>query len=138
VAPTPSFFVYAYTTRLVGAQAIEVPLREMKYDVGALLAAIEEHEPVVVYLCSPNNPTGSVLESRDIETIAERAPGVVALDEAYWEFAGGAALLITTEPHPFRTFSKALALAGLWLGYLLAAPELAAEMLAQQLYPLNR
>ncbi len=142
VAPTPSFFVYAYTTRLVGASAIEVPLRDMQYDVGALLDAIEEHEPVVVYLCSPNNPTGSVLASRDIETIAERTPGVVALDEAYWEFAGGNARPLLYD-HPnlvlFRTFSKALALAGLRLGYLLAAPEVAAEMRkAQQPYPLNR
>jgi histidinol-phosphate aminotransferase len=142
VAPTPSFFVYAYTTRLVGAQAIEVPLREMKYDVPAMLQAIEEHEPAVVYLCSPNNPTGSVLESRDIETLAEEAPGVVALDEAYWEFAGGNARPLL-DRHPnlilFRTFSKALALAGLRLGYLLAAPELAVEIRkAQQPYPLNR
>lgn len=142
VAPTPSFFVYAYTTRLVGAEAIEVPLREMQYDVGAILAAIEEHEPAVVYLCSPNNPTGSVLERSDIETIAEKAPGVVALDEAYWEFASGNARPLLAD-HPnlilFRTFSKALALAGLRLGYLLAAPELATEMRkAQQPYPLNR
>jgi histidinol-phosphate aminotransferase len=142
VAPTPSFFVYAYTSRLAGARAIEVPLREMKYDVDAVLAAIEEHAPAVVYLCSPNNPTGSVLESSDIETIAEAAPGVVALDEAYWEFAGGNARPLLDD-HPnlilFRTFSKALALAGLRLGYLLAAPELAAEMRkAQQPYPLNR
>jgi len=142
VAPTPSFFVYAYTTRLVGAQAVEVPLRDMQYDVGAFLAAIEEHEPAVVYLCSPNNPTGSVLEPRDIATIAERAPGVVALDEAYWEFAGENARPLLDD-HPnlilFRTFSKALALAGLRLGYLLTAPELVAEMRkAQQPYPLNR
>lgn len=142
VAPTPSFFVYAYTARLVGASVIEVPLRDMNYDVGALLDAIEEHEPVVVYLCSPNNPTGSVLASKDVETIAERAPGVVALDEAYWEFAGeNQRALLDHQPNLilFRTFSKALALAGLRLGYLLAAPELAAEMRkAQQPYPLNR
>jgi len=142
VAPTPSFFVYAYTTLLSGAQAIEIPLRKMEYDVPAILAAIEEHEPAVVYLCSPNNPTGSVLEPGQIECIAERAPGVVALDEAYWEFAGGNARPLLDD-HPnlilFRTFSKALALAGLRLGYLLAAPELAAEMRkAQQPYPLNR
>jgi histidinol-phosphate/aromatic aminotransferase/cobyric acid decarboxylase-like protein len=83
-----------------------------------------------------------VLEPSEIERITESAPGVVALDEAYWEFAdwNGRALLSS---HPnlilFRTFSKALALAGLRLGYLLAAPELATEMRkAQQPYPLNR
>ncbi len=97
----------------------------MKYDVRAFLEAIEEHQPAVVYLCSPNNPTGSILEPREIEEIAERAPGVVALDEAYWEFAGANARPLL-DRHPnlilFRTFSKALALAGLRLGYLLAAP----------------
>jgi histidinol-phosphate aminotransferase len=143
LSPTPSFFVYAYTTRLVGAEAIEVPLsKEMEYDVGAILGAIEQHEPAVVYLCSPNNPTGSVLAPADIEEIAERAPGIVALDEAYWEFAGwNARPLLPFNPNLilFRTFSKALALAGLRLGYLLAAPELATEMRkAQQPYPLNR
>jgi histidinol-phosphate aminotransferase len=142
LAPTPSFFVYSYTARLVGASAIEVPLRDMEYDVPAMLAAIEEHEPVVVYLCSPNNPTGSVLAPRDIETLADRAPGVVALDEAYWEFAGENMRPLLDHHRNlilFRTFSKALALAGLRLGYLLAAPDLAAEMRkAQQPYPLNR
>jgi histidinol-phosphate aminotransferase len=142
VSPTPSFFAYAYATRLVGAEVIEVRLPGMRYDVSAFLEAIERHQPVVVYLCSPNNPTGSTLDWPEIEAIAERTPGVVALDEAYWEFAGenGRPLL---DRHPnlvlFRTFSKALALAGLRLGYLLAAPELAAEMRkAQQPYPVNR
>jgi histidinol-phosphate aminotransferase len=142
VCPTPSFFAYAYATRLKGAEAIEVPLREMKYDVRAFLAAIEEHQPVVVFLCSPNNPTGSVLEPSEIEAIVERAPGVVALDEAYWEFAGvNARPLLPRHANLvlFRTFSKALALAGMRLGYLLADPDLATEMRkAQQPYPLNR
>jgi histidinol-phosphate aminotransferase len=142
VSPTPSFFAYAYATRLVGAEAIEVPLPGLKYDVPAILAAIEEHRPVVVFLCSPNNPTGAALETSEIESIAERTPGVVALDEAYWEFAGeNARPLLDRHPNLilFRTFSKALAFAGLRLGYLLAAPELATEMRkAQQPYPVNR
>ncbi len=142
VSPTPSFFAYPYATRLAGAEVIEVPLAAMKYDVPAFLAAIEEHQPVVVYLCSPNNPTGTVLEPPEIEAIAERTPGVVALDEAYWEFAGANARPLL-DRHPnlilLRTFSKALALAGLRLGYLLAAPDLATEMRkAQQPYPVNR
>jgi histidinol-phosphate aminotransferase len=142
LVPTPSFFVFAYTTRLAGAEVVEVPLLDMKYDVGAILLAIDEHEPAVVYLCSPNNPTGTVLEPEDIATIAEKAPGVVALDEAYWEFAGGNARRLLDRHRNlilFRTFSKALALAGLRLGYLLAAPELAVEIKkTQQPYPLSR
>jgi histidinol dehydrogenase len=142
LVPTPSFFVFAYTTRLMGAEVVEVPLRDMKYDVDAILSAIEEHQPAVVYLCSPNNPTGSALEPEDVASIAANAPGVVALDEAYWEFSGGNARRLL-DPHRnlilFRTFSKALALAGLRLGYLLAAPELAVEIKkTQQAYPLSR
>jgi histidinol-phosphate aminotransferase len=142
VSPTPSFFAYAYATRLVGAEIIEVRLPGMRYDVSAFLEAIERHQPVVVYLCSPNNPTGSILDWSEISEIAGRTPGVVALDEAYWEFAGeNARPLLDRHPNLvlFRTFSKALALAGLRLGYLLGAPELAAEMRkAQQPYPVNR
>ncbi|MGH9321489.1 MAG: histidinol-phosphate transaminase [Vicinamibacteria bacterium] len=143
VSPTPSFFVYSYTTRLVGATSIEVPLDErMRYDVDAILAAIEEHQPAVVYLCSPNNPTGSTLGPEEMERVLEGAPGVVALDEAYWEFASwNARALLDSHRNLLiiRTFSKAMALAGLRLGFVMAAPEIAIEMRkAQQPYPLNR
>jgi histidinol-phosphate aminotransferase len=143
VAPTPSFFVYAYTTRLMGATCIEVSLTpDMRYDLPRLLDAIEEHAPTVVYLCTPNNPTGSILERDEIETVLDRAPGIVALDEAYWEFnEWNAGSLLHSHPHLliFRTFSKALAMAGIRLGYLLAAPAVAAELRkVQQPYPLNR
>jgi histidinol-phosphate aminotransferase len=127
----------------MAAETIEVPLgADLQYDPERLLDAVEEHEPAVVYLCSPNNPTGSVLEPEAIRTIVERSPGIVALDEAYWEFASwnGRALL-DRYPHLilFRTFSKAMAMAAARVGYLLAAPELAQEMKkAQPPYPLNR
>jgi histidinol-phosphate aminotransferase len=142
LAPQPSFFAYGYAAKLAGAEAVEVPLSGMLYDVEALLDAVEEHQPAVVFLCSPNNPTGSALELSEVEEIAERAPGIVALDEAYWEFAGENALALLPRHANLvllRTFSKALALAGLRLGYLLAAPELAAEVRkTQQPYPVNR
>lgn len=143
VAPAPSFFAYAYGARLAGAEAIEVPMNaNLEYDPALLLAAVETHRPHVVYLCSPNNPTGGTLAPEAIEAIAEAAPGVVALDEAYWEFAdwNGRALL---DRHPnlllFRTFSKAIALAGARVGYVLAEPALVRELSkAQPPYPLNR
>jgi histidinol-phosphate aminotransferase len=142
VAPTPSFFAYVYGTRLAGAEAIEVPMRgDLQYEPADLLAAIDAHAPHVVYLCSPNNPTGGVLTPSSIEEIAERAPGVVVLDEAYWEFAewNGRGIL---DAHPnlllFRTFSKALALAGARVGYVLGGPELVEQVSkAQQPYPVN-
>ena len=143
LAPAPSFFAYGYNARLMGAEVVEVPLREdLRYDAGAILAAIDEHDPAVVFLCSPNNPTGSVLEPGEIEAIVEKSGGIVALDEAYWEFCSWNArsLLDSFENLVLlRTFSKAMAMASARIGYLLAAPGLALEMRkAQQPYPLNR
>ncbi|HXV60497.1 MAG TPA: histidinol-phosphate transaminase [Vicinamibacteria bacterium] len=143
VAPTPSFFVYAYTARLAGARVLEVPMTaELRYDVPALLSAIETHSPHVTYICSPNNPTGIAIGRDALEEILRTTPGVVALDEAYWEFADWTARELLDD-HPnlilMRTFSKALALAGARVGYLLAAPELTREVIkVQQPYPLNR
>jgi histidinol-phosphate aminotransferase len=143
VVPTPSFFAYGYNARLMGADVVEVPLDErLRYDVGALGAAIDEHAPAVVFLCSPNNPTGTAMEPEEIETIVERASGIVVLDEAYWEFCSwNARTLLDSHENLvlMRTFSKAMAMAGMRLGYLLAAPSLAKELRkAQQPYPLNR
>jgi histidinol-phosphate aminotransferase len=141
--PGPSFFVYGHATRVVGARGIEIPLQsDLQYDVEALLRGIEEHGPHLVFICSPNNPTGSTLSEDAIRRIVSSAPGLVALDEAYWEFHGwnGRELL---DDHPnlivFRTFSKALAMAGLRVGYLLGQAELTEQMVkVQQPYPLNR
>lgn len=143
VVPAPSFFVYGYTARVAGAKVFEVPLGEdLNYDLEELVATVEKAAPRVVYLCSPNNPTGTALEPAQIETILSKAPGLVVLDEAYWEFNGwnGRELLEGYRNLVlFRTFSKAAGLAGLRIGYLLAAPELAAEIVkVQQPYPLNR
>lgn len=143
VAPSPSFFVYSYVSRLAGASVAEVSLRDdLQYDVGAVEASVDRHRPHLLFLCSPNNPTGSVLSPSDVARLADRAPGIVALDEAYWEFAGGNALGLLRE-HPnlviLRTFSKALGMAGMRIGFLLAEPDLAREIeKTQQPYPLSR
>lgn len=143
VYPGPSFFVYGHATRVVGAEGIEIPLAsDLQYDVEGIVTGVEKYGPHVVFLCSPNNPTGSILSEEAIRRIVASAPGLVALDEAYWEFHGwnGRALL---DDYPnlllFRTFSKALAMAGLRVGYLLGQPELTTQIVkVQQPYPLNR
>jgi histidinol-phosphate aminotransferase len=92
------------------------------------LAAIAEHQPSVILLASPNNPTGTALPLADIEAICAAAPGMVVVDEAYAEFrrAGTPSALELLPEHPrlivTRTMSKAFALAGGRLGYLAAAP----------------
>jgi len=98
-------------------------------DPGRALTAIAEHRPDLVFLTSPNNPTGTVLPLEVIERICARAPGVVVVDEAYAEFArdpaGTALALLPRFPRLIvvRTMSKAFALAGARVGYLAASPE---------------
>ncbi|MFO7251191.1 MAG: histidinol-phosphate transaminase [Actinomycetes bacterium] len=97
-------------------------------DPDAAVAAIEEHRPDVVFLTSPNNPTGTALPLETVERVAKAAPGVVVVDEAYFEFAraGTPSALTLLPEHPrlivSRTMSKAFAMAGTRLGYLAAHP----------------
>jgi histidinol-phosphate aminotransferase len=128
----PTFGMYAVAARIQGAQVREVPLRrETGYalDVPGVLAACDANTRLV-FLCTPNNPTGNALDERDIETLlnalAERA--LVVVDEAYVEFAGGASLSAWLPRFPhlvvLRTLSKAFGLAGARVGSLIASPEI--------------
>lgn len=97
-------------------------------DPDAAVALIERHRPDVVFLTSPNNPTGTALPLEVIERVARAAPGMVVVDEAYFEFAraGTPSALTLLPDHPrlivARTMSKAFAMAGTRLGYLAAHP----------------
>ena len=97
-------------------------------DLDAARALIAEHQPAVILLASPNNPTGTALDLAVIEAIYAAAPGMVVIDEAYGEFRrqGTPSALTLLGDHPrlvvTRTLSKAFALAGGRLGYLAAAP----------------
>ena len=142
VFPTPSFVLYGYVSRMLGAEMVEVPLgSDYRYDVDAFVRAVTEKKPSLVFLCSPNNPTGSPLTTAEIERIAKECPGILAVDEAYFEFGGSMGRdLLPHYPHMAlsRTFSKAVGMAGLRIGYMLAAPEVAAEVEKAQLpYALN-
>ncbi|MRX42589.1 histidinol-phosphate transaminase [Agromyces kandeliae] len=92
------------------------------------VAAIERHDPDIVLLCSPNNPTGTPLSLETIAAVADAARGVVVVDEAYQEFAdpGTPSALTLLEGRPrllvSRTMSKAFAFAGARVGYLAADP----------------
>ncbi|MEU4236568.1 histidinol-phosphate transaminase [Actinoplanes sp. NPDC026619] len=94
----------------------------------AAVAKIEEHDPDLVFLCSPNNPTGTALDPAVVTAVLERARGVVLVDEAYAEFArpGTPSALALLPEHPrlivSRTMSKAFGFAGGRLGYFAAHP----------------
>jgi histidinol-phosphate aminotransferase len=103
------------------------------------VAVIEEHRPDVVFLTSPNNPTGTALPLGVIERIVAAAPGMVIVDEAYVEFARAgtpsALALLPGNPRLIvtRTMSKAFAMAGTRLGYLAADPAVIDAMLLVRL-----
>ena len=128
----PTFMLYRQVATILGGEVVSVPLAsDLTYDTAALLRALEEQRPAVTIICSPNNPTGCVISEADLAALLEASPGLVAVDEAYCEFSGQtAAKLLARHPNlvVLRTFSKALALAALRVGYLLASPELAREV----------
>ena len=128
----PTFGMYAVCARIQGAAVVEAPLRaDFTLDADALLATLT---PAVklVFLCSPNNPTGGLVPLATIEQLAKALHGraLLIVDEAYIEFAGApsAATLLDRYEHlgVLRTLSKAWALAGARIGSLLAAPEVIA------------
>ena len=134
VACTPTFGMYAVAARIQGARLLDVPLRASEgfaLDVSGVLARCT---PAVklVFLCSPNNPTGNLLSEAAILAIADAlaARALVVVDEAYIEFAGRESLAQQVRRRPqlavLRTLSKAHGLAGARCGALIADPEVIA------------
>ncbi len=125
----PSYSMHPIITRVSGTAWIDAH-RDAGFglDPARAVAAIEEHRPDVVFLTSPNNPTGTALPLEVIEAVLAAAPGMVVVDEAYAEFrrAGTPSALSLLPGHPrlivTRTMSKAFAMAGARVGYLAADP----------------
>jgi histidinol dehydrogenase len=123
----PSYSMHPIIARTSSTQWIGVPRRDdFGVDADLALGAIRQHQPDLVFLTSPNNPTGTALPLDVIEQVCEAAPGMVVIDEAYAEFARdrtGTALILLprfTRLVVVRTMSKAFALAGGRIGYLAA------------------
>jgi len=121
LAPEPTFVMYRMIATFCGLRYTGVPLGpDFDLDVDAMRRAIAEHDPAVIYLAWPNNPTGNLWSRADIEAVIEAATGLVVIDEAYQPFAGDSFIGdLGRWPHVvvLRTLSK-LGLAGLRLGAL--------------------
>ena len=132
VVPEPTFTLYRLMTEVNGGTVASVALTEdLRFDVDAIIRAANESNAAVVVLCSPNNPTGSAVSREEIERIYDETSALILLDQAYVEFGGYDAIpLLENRPRlvVLRTFSKAMAMAGLRAGYMLAHPALAAEV----------
>jgi histidinol-phosphate aminotransferase len=128
----PTFALYRQISTVLGGEVISVPLMpELTYDLNALQKAVSDLKPDVTIICSPNNPTGCVLSDEGLRALLESAGGLVVIDEAYHEFAEHSVVpLLSAHENAIvlRTFSKAMAMAGLRAGYLLAAPQLVREI----------
>lgn len=130
-----SYEAYPIVVSIAGASSVAVPLdARHRHDVEAMVASVTERTRVVI-VCNPNNPTGTVLEPAELERLVAALPAgvLVVVDEAYREFDPRApATLRLLERHPnvvlLRTFSKAYGLAGLRVGYLLAAAPIVAAI----------
>jgi histidinol-phosphate aminotransferase len=132
VMGAPAFVVYKLVTLLFGAKAIEVPLRDWRHDLAALAAAITP-QTKLVYVCTPNNPTGTANPEADLHAFVRSLPEhvVAVIDEAYAEF-----LVNPPDMRPLiregrkivclRTFSKIYGLAALRVGYGYASAEVCA------------
>ena len=132
VLPAPTFTLYALMGRVAGADIRTVHLAgDLSFDVDRLEDESAHPDIRLVVLCSPNNPTGSMITPEDTARIAAATSGLVVVDEAYFEF-GGVSCIELLDRHPnlviTRTFSKALGAAGLRLGYLVADPAVAREI----------
>jgi histidinol-phosphate aminotransferase len=132
-----SFISYFLRTLELGGQALRVPLREYAHDLDAMAGAVTDRTRLL-FLCNPNNPTGTTNSAAEVKRLLERVPDdvLVVVDEAYIEFverpdypdllaelgAGRANIIL------LRTFAKIYGLAGLRLGYAFGAPELMAYL----------
>jgi histidinol-phosphate aminotransferase len=126
----PTFTLYRQIVTVMGGEVISVPLnQDLQYDIDAIERA--SHQADVMILCSPNNPTGSRVDEKDLVYLAQNFNGIIVVDEAYQEFSGRTVVPLLHElPNliVLRTFSKAMAMAGLRVGYFLSSPEITREV----------
>lgn len=111
---------------------------DLSIDIAAAVAAIEEHRPDVVFVTTPNNPTGHVVDLDDLRRLLDMAPGIVVVDEAYAEFSPSPSACTLLADYPTklvvsRTMSKAFAFAGGRLGYFAADPSFVEAVLLVRL-----
>lgn len=139
VFPSPSFSMYGIYAKAAEAEGITVELEaDFSLDVRQFIDTVNREEAALAVICNPNNPTGNVLTHDAVEEIASHISCAFLIDEAYMEFYGESATrtLLAKCPHMMvaRTFSKAYGLAGVRVGYMLAAPGII-EMLEKTYMP---
>lgn len=140
VIPQPTYGMYEVAAHIHGAEVRKVPLTtDFQPDASAILN-VADAQTKLLFLCSPNNPTGNLLDPTRVHNLVRTFDGLVVIDEAYLEFAksDGFLHLLETYPHVviLRTFSKAAGMAGIRLGYAFADPQVI-QILTKIKHPYN-
>jgi len=138
--PLPTFTVYRLLATVLCANIADIPLdADMGYNIDVILQKALESRAGIIVINNPNNPTGSAINETGIRRILTEYQGFVLLDEAYYEFGGYTGFDLLKEfPRLIitRTFSKAMGMASLRLGYMMAHP-LLAEQISKAKLPYN-
>lgn len=120
----PTFSMYSIYSQIYGGNFVGVESnKDFSFDIDRLIRKVEEVRPKVILLCNPNNPTGYLMKQEQIKKVLDNVDCIVVVDEAYIEFAKGS---MVNEIRNYenlivlRTLSKALGLAGVRLGYMVA------------------
>jgi len=128
----PTYALHGHIARVTGtAVCAGERAPDLTLDLDEVRRVLEEHEPVVTFLCLPNNPTGMVDAPEAVAAVADMAPGLLVVDEAYGQFARWSALELVGEGRDVavtRTFSKTWSMAAGRLGYLVGPSWLVAEL----------
>jgi histidinol-phosphate aminotransferase len=130
--PGPTFSMYGIISQALGEKKIEITLdKEFDLNLNAILTAVKKEKPKLIFLSSPNNPTGNCFSSDRILKIIEASRGIVVIDEAYQPFSSKRGFLPFMKDYKnlviLRTLSK-IGLAALRLGFLIADAEIIAEV----------
>ena len=128
VSHEPTFVMYQILTEILGGKYYGVlPNEDLTINISTLIETANKAQAKVIFLCTPNNPTGGTLSKDDVLRVLNETQGMVVIDEAYREFCDQDYLPLLNDSHPrlmiLRTFSKAQGLAGVRGGYLLGSPE---------------
>ncbi len=120
----PTYALHSHIPRITGTGvAVGERCDDFTLDPGEVTRLVEQAQPAITFLCSPNNPTGRIDGPHVIEAALAAAPGLVVVDEAYGQFASTSALSLLSDHRPLvvtRTFSKTWSMAGCRLGYMVA------------------
>jgi histidinol-phosphate aminotransferase len=126
---SPSYGMYEVSAAVNDVRAIKIPLtREFQIDIDLVKSHFADENIKLIFICSPNNPTGNSMNSSDIQNIIENFRGIVVLDEAYIDFSEKKSFISSVEVHPnlivMQTFSKAMGLAAARIGMAFMNPEI--------------